>query len=425
LVSLRREGYIFLFISNFRFKTFSFNIKTVLLFKNQSIFVYNVYKKNNGTGFAPSRLVQTNDVMGMETMKRIRVHSKNSQESFTASISGCGTYLDETLKSAIVILLVTALLVISIAPTQAAIVTDNFNRPDGSLGTNWAKPTASEHNIVIVSNQAGVDVEDSHNYAYWVANSFNDDQYSQANITKIGHWIGVILRADSVQDRFYLGLVMGVNDYRIYARWDGWYYQLARMSTGGLECDGSSLCDNPAPLQTWQVGDVFRLEVTGSSNPVTITMYRNRNAILTWTSTLPVQVRTGGSPGIGIYSPSGQGLTLDNWEGGNVVPEALQTEAIQQAQNLQTIISMLNISVFKNSNMKNGLLNKVNAVIANIEAGDYAYALDQLQNDILAKTGGCATSGSRDKNDWLKTCDAQNQVYPYIIQLIQLVQGMI
>jgi hypothetical protein len=215
------------------------------------------------------------------------------------------------------LVLIIFLTVVASTTTQAAI--DDFNRPDGSLGANWAKPAASEHNIVIVSNQAGVDVEDSHNYAYWAANSFNDNQYSQATVTKIGPWTGVILRADSVQDRFYLGLVNGVNDYRIYARWDGGYSQLAGMSSGGLECDGSSLCDNPAPLQTWQVGDVLRLEVSGSSNPVTVTMYRNGNAILTWTSTLPVQVRTGGSPGIGIYSPSGQGLTLDNWRGGNTV----------------------------------------------------------------------------------------------------------
>jgi hypothetical protein len=100
------------------------------------------------------------------------------------------------------------------------------------------------------------------------------------------------------------------------------------------------------------------------------------------------------------------------------------TEAIQQTQNIQTIISSLNPSVFKNSNMQNALLNKLNAVINNINAGDYTDALDQLQNDILGKTDGCATSGSPDKNDWIETCTAQNMVYPYIIKLIQLIQGM-
>ena len=180
---------------------------------------------------------------------------------------------------------------------------DTFNRADGPLGVNWTKPIASENNLVIVNNQVGVDVEDSHNYAFWLANSFTDDQYSQITITKLGSWPGVIVRADGVLDRFYLGLLVGPNDYRIYRRWDGGYYLLAAGTT-----------------ETWQVGDVLTLGVRGSANPMTLTLYHNGNAVLSWTSSSDAEVRTGGSPGIGIYSPSGQGLTLDNWEGGNLVP---------------------------------------------------------------------------------------------------------
>src|SRR5207247_7202716 len=73
--------------------------------------------------------------------------------------------------------------------------------------------------------------------------------------------------------------------------------------------------------ETWQVGDVLTLGVRGSANPMTLTLYRNGNAVLTWTSSSDAEVKTGGSPGIGIYSPSGLGLTLDNWEGGNLVPD--------------------------------------------------------------------------------------------------------
>ena len=43
--------------------------------------------------------------------------------------------------------------------------------------------------------------------------------------------------------------------------------------------------------------------------------------------------------------------------------------------------------------MQNALLNKLNAVIASIQADNYADALAQLQIDILGKTDGCATSG--------------------------------
>src|SRR5262249_55168381 len=185
-------------------------------------------------------------------------------------------------------------------PTPA-FAADDFNRADGGLGVNWTKPAASENNLVIVNNQVGVDVENSHNFAFWSAASFTDDQYSQIMITKMGSWPGVIVRADGIQDRFYLGLLVGTNDYEIYARWDGAYYLLARGTT-----------------DTWQVGDVLRLGVTGSVNPVTVTLYHNGNAVLNWTSSSAAEVKTGGNPGIGIYSPSGAGLTLDNWEGGNL-----------------------------------------------------------------------------------------------------------
>jgi hypothetical protein len=101
-----------------------------------------------------------------------------------------------------------------------------------------------------------------------------------------------------------------------------------------------------------------------------------------------------------------------------------QTAAVQQTQSIQTTISTLDTSVLKNTTMQNALTNKLNAVLANIEAGNYASALDQLQNDILGKTDGCATTGVPDKNDWIKTCDAQNQVYPYVVNLIKFVQSI-
>ena len=149
-----------------------------------------------------------------------------------------------------------------------------------------------------------MDVENSHNYAFWSANSFSEDQYSQIMITKMGSWSGVIVRADGILDRFYLGLLVGPNDYRIYRRWDGDYYLVATGTT-----------------ETWQVGDVLTLGVTGSANPVTVTLSHNGNTVLSWTSSSEAEVKTGGSPGIGIYSPSGEALTLDNWEGGNLGPD--------------------------------------------------------------------------------------------------------
>ena len=146
-------------------------------------------------------------------------------------------------------------------------------------GANWTKPPASKNNLVIVNNQVGVDVEDSHNYAFWSTNSFGQDQYSQVRISNVGPWNGVIVRAQRIIDRFYLAFVFGVNDYRIYLRKDGLYYELV---TGHAE--------------TWAAGDIIGLEAAGL-NPVQLTLLRNGNPVLTYTDT--TENLFGGSPGSG------------------------------------------------------------------------------------------------------------------------------
>jgi hypothetical protein len=39
----------------------------------------------------------------------------------------------------------------------------------------------------------------------------------------------------------------------------------------------------------------------------------------------------------------------------------------------------------------------------------------KLENDILTKMNGCAGIGELDRNDWIRTCEAQGQVYPLVI----------
>src|SRR5438477_6245249 len=176
---------------------------------------------------------------------------------------------------------------------------DNFNRANGGLGLNWAKPVpASEQTLVIVNNEVTPDIEEAHCYAYWIGNTFSQDQYSQVRISAVGIWNGVIARAQSTVDRFYMAFVFARNDYRLYLRKDGLYYALSLGST-----------------ETWVAGDIIRLEAVGL-NPVQLTLLRNGNPVLTYTDTTENLV--GGSPGIGIYSPSGYHLAIDDWEGGNL-----------------------------------------------------------------------------------------------------------
>jgi hypothetical protein len=100
------------------------------------------------------------------------------------------------------------------------------------------------------------------------------------------------------------------------------------------------------------------------------------------------------------------------------------TVAIEATQDVQVSIASLDPGVFKNTNMQKTFNNKLNAVIADIEAGNYANALDKLQHDILGKTDGCANSGAPDSNDWIKNCASQGEVYPLILDVIDILRGL-
>jgi len=85
---------------------------------------------------------------------------------------------------------------------------------------------------------------------------------------------------------------------------------------------------------------------------------------------------------------------------------------------------MLNPENLKNNNLKNSLLNKIDEVLDMIDEGLYKDALNKLQNDILSKMNGCSETGEPDKNDWIITCEEQNQIYPLIIETIEHVRTL-
>ncbi len=79
----------------------------------------------------------------------------------------------------------------------------------------------------------------------------------------------------------------------------------------------------------------------------------------------------------------------------------------------------------KNENMKYLLLNKIIAVQQMIDEELYEVALSTLENDILQKTNGCAETGKPDKNDWIVTCEEQNELYPIVVETIERVTSFI
>ena len=184
-------------------------------------------------------------------------------------------------------------------PTTPFEVTDNFDRADGGLGSNWAFPiTATESQLSIIGGQVGQTTDNTHAYAFW-NDQFTDNQWSQIVLQNIGTFSGVILRADADMDRFYLVIIFAGN-VRIYARWDGGYSLLAQDT-----------------VVTWTANDFLKAEIIGSAHPITVTASRNGSPILSWTSSSIAQVRTGGSPGLVIYKNTGENLRLDNFTAGN------------------------------------------------------------------------------------------------------------
>ena len=90
----------------------------------------------------------------------------------------------------------------------------------------------------------------------------------------------------------------------------------------------------------------------------------------------------------------------------------------------EAVEALFGTDSFKNEKMGNALLNKIEAVEKMIEKSNYSAAIAKLENDILAKTDGCANGGKPDKNDWVTNCDAQSEIYPLVLETINYVQGL-
>jgi hypothetical protein len=106
-------------------------------------------------------------------------------------------------------------------------------------------------------------------------------------------------------------------------------------------------------------------------------------------------------------------------------PASVEIEAVRpgieltrEVRSLQKVITELPPNAFKYGKLQNSLLSKLNAVIRSIRDRRYSHAFQQLEDDILVKTNGCATDGAPDRNDWIVNCPDQSKVYTPLLNII-------
>jgi hypothetical protein len=88
-------------------------------------------------------------------------------------------------------------------------------------------------------------------------------------------------------------------------------------------------------------------------------------------------------------------------------------------------VNALDPESFKNGDLINTLTDKINAALEMIDQQLYKDALNTLAKAVLKKTNGCADTGAPDQNDWITTCEAQNQVYPLITEATSLLETFV
>ena len=132
----------------------------------------------------------------------------------------------------------------------------------------------------------------------------------------------------------------------------------------------------------------------------------------------------GGTPLAGFPSLSLKNVVFDQSDK-KLVPSTSNGIIKEIQASLRPTIAGLPKDEFKHADMKNALLKKLDEVVADIDAGNYADALDKLQNDILVKTDGCANSRSPDNNDWIINCSSQKLVYPLILKVIPNLRSLL
>jgi hypothetical protein len=80
--------------------------------------------------------------------------------------------------------------------------------------------------------------------------------------------------------------------------------------------------------------------------------------------------------------------------------------------------------VFRNRHVRKALLHKLQEALRMVQHGQYRSALLKLQHDVAPKLNGCAARGAADRNDWIRTCDEQDEAYGLLQEAIGYLQDL-
>lgn len=168
--------------------------------------------------------------------------------------------------------------------------TDDFTNLD-----NW---TMLHNSFTITAGVPIAGTSNEWNVAYWDADTFANDQYSQIVYRGEGYGGPTARCAETNQC------------YQVVA------HTSEHITIRKMAADGTMTTLYTSDSGASQTGDVVRIEVTGSST-TTIKAIRTRSGTPTeWSTTDSSSPFTSGSAGIGVYA--GFGNPLDDWEGGNL-----------------------------------------------------------------------------------------------------------
>ncbi len=110
-------------------------------------------------------------------------------------------------------------------------------------------------------------------------------------------------------------------------------------------------------------------------------------------------------------------------------PDTVTVSAIEQVddsvllvQEAIEIVNDLDRSVFKNRHQKKRMTRMLNNIARKLEHDRKWSSLIRLKHWILRRIDGCALTGEPHRRDWITDCNAQAELYPVIIEAIELLE---